>query len=144
MKTRPVPLKVLSRLPDRRLIRLWIRKTMVEMFWPLQISWPQPALPAVKIQFRPPQHEAIRYSLKSVAPSCHTRTFTTAPAGTSINGGAFTVPAALGDKIIHPFSDFALHDVGTGDGIVQMRPIIRKSDEDRASLGHPCSESLHA
>jgi CxxC motif-containing protein (DUF1111 family) len=50
---------------------------------------------------------------------CHTRTFTTAPAGTSINGGAFTVPAALGDKIIHPFSDFALHDVGTGDGIVQ-------------------------
>jgi CxxC motif-containing protein (DUF1111 family) len=29
------------------------------------------------------------------------------------------VPAALGDKIIHPFSDFALHDVGTGDGIVQ-------------------------
>ena len=50
---------------------------------------------------------------------CHTRTLTTAPAGTVINGGAFTVPAALGDKIIHPFSDFALHDVGTGDGIVQ-------------------------
>jgi len=51
--------------------------------------------------------------------ACHTRTFTTATAGTVINGGAFTVPAALGDKIIHPFSDFALHDVGTGDGIVQ-------------------------
>ena len=51
--------------------------------------------------------------------ACHTRTFTTAPAGTIINGGAFTVPAALGSKIIHPFSDFALHDVGTGDGIVQ-------------------------
>ena len=50
---------------------------------------------------------------------CHTRTFTTAAPGTSINGGAFIVPAALGDKIIHPFSDFALHDVGTGDGIVQ-------------------------
>jgi CxxC motif-containing protein (DUF1111 family) len=50
---------------------------------------------------------------------CHTRTFTTATAGTSINGGAFTVPAALGSKIIHPFSDFALHDIGTGDGIVQ-------------------------
>jgi CxxC motif-containing protein (DUF1111 family) len=29
------------------------------------------------------------------------------------------VPAALGDKIIHPFSDFLLHNVGTGDGIVQ-------------------------
>jgi CxxC motif-containing protein (DUF1111 family) len=50
---------------------------------------------------------------------CHTRTFTTAAPGTLINGGAFTVPAALGNKIIHPFSDFALHDIGTGDGIVQ-------------------------
>ena len=50
---------------------------------------------------------------------CHTRNFTTAAPGTSINGGAFIVPAALGNKIIHPFSDFALHNVGTGDGIVQ-------------------------
>ncbi len=50
---------------------------------------------------------------------CHTRTFTTAAPGTLINGGAFTVPAALGNKIIHPFSDFALHNIGTGDGIVQ-------------------------
>lgn len=50
---------------------------------------------------------------------CHTPTITTAPAGTLINGGAFTVPPALGDKIIYPFSDFMLHDVGTGDGIVQ-------------------------
>jgi CxxC motif-containing protein (DUF1111 family) len=50
---------------------------------------------------------------------CHTRTLTTAAPGTSINGGAFAVPTALGNKIIHPFSDFALHDVGTGDGIVQ-------------------------
>ncbi len=51
--------------------------------------------------------------------TCHVRDITTAPPGTVINGGAFTVPAALGDKIIHPFSDFLLHDVGTGDGIVQ-------------------------
>jgi CxxC motif-containing protein (DUF1111 family) len=50
---------------------------------------------------------------------CHTRTFTTAAPGTVINGGAFTVQAALGSKIIHPFSDFALHNIGTGDGIVQ-------------------------
>src|SRR4029078_6967395 len=50
---------------------------------------------------------------------CHTRTFTTAAPGTLINGGAFTVPAALRNKIIHPFSDFALHNIGTGDGIVQ-------------------------
>jgi CxxC motif-containing protein (DUF1111 family) len=25
----------------------------------------------------------------------------------------------LGNKVIHPFSDFLLHDIGTGDGIVQ-------------------------
>jgi CxxC motif-containing protein (DUF1111 family) len=50
---------------------------------------------------------------------CHVRNITTAPAGTVINGGALTVPAALGNKIIHPFSDFLLHNVGTGDGIVQ-------------------------
>jgi CxxC motif-containing protein (DUF1111 family) len=50
---------------------------------------------------------------------CHTRTIVTSPPGTLINGGAARVSNALGDKIIHPFSDFALHDVGTGDGIVQ-------------------------
>lgn len=53
---------------------------------------------------------------------CHTVTITTAPAGMVINGGAFVVPAALGDKIIHPYSDFLLHDIGTGDGIVQNGP----------------------
>jgi CxxC motif-containing protein (DUF1111 family) len=37
--------------------------------------------------------------------------------GTRINGGAFTVPSALGNKIIHPYSDFLVHDIGTGDGI---------------------------
>jgi CxxC motif-containing protein (DUF1111 family) len=50
---------------------------------------------------------------------CHVPSITTAPAGTVINGGAFTVPDALGNKVIHPYSDFLLHDVGTGDGIVQ-------------------------
>ena len=50
---------------------------------------------------------------------CHTPSITTAAAGTVINGGAFTVPAALGNKVIHPYSDFLLHDIGTGDGIVQ-------------------------
>lgn len=54
--------------------------------------------------------------------TCHVETITTALAGTVINGGAFTVPDALGNKIIHPFSDFLLHDVGTGDGIVQNPP----------------------
>jgi CxxC motif-containing protein (DUF1111 family) len=52
--------------------------------------------------------------------TCHVSTLQTAPPGTPINGGAFTVPDALGDKIIHPYSDFLLHDVGTGDGIVSF------------------------
>jgi CxxC motif-containing protein (DUF1111 family) len=51
--------------------------------------------------------------------TCHVGTFNTVAAGTVVNGGAFTCPTALGDKAIHPFSDFLLHDVGTGDGIVQ-------------------------
>lgn len=50
---------------------------------------------------------------------CHVTSFTTLPAGTLINGNTFRVPEALGDKTIHPYSDFLLHDVGTGDGIVQ-------------------------
>ena len=50
---------------------------------------------------------------------CHVTSFTTAPAGTSINGGKFIIPAALGSKEIHPYGDFLLHDIGTGDGIVQ-------------------------
>jgi len=50
---------------------------------------------------------------------CHTPSIVTAPPGTVINRGAFTVPGALGNKRIRPFSDFLLHDIGTGDGIVQ-------------------------
>ena len=53
---------------------------------------------------------------------CHVSTMVTAPPGTAINGGAFRVPDALGNKIIHPFSDFLLHDIETGDGIVQNPP----------------------
>jgi CxxC motif-containing protein (DUF1111 family) len=49
--------------------------------------------------------------------SCHVASITTAPAGTVINGGALVVPPALGSKIVHPYSDFLLHNVGTGDGI---------------------------
>jgi CxxC motif-containing protein (DUF1111 family) len=77
----------------------------------------------------PPRDTALAATADAVAGSnlfnsigcnvCHTPTITTAPAGTLINGGAFRVPAALGNKIIHPFSDFALHNIGTGDGIVQ-------------------------
>jgi CxxC motif-containing protein (DUF1111 family) len=50
---------------------------------------------------------------------CHVDTIVTAVPGTVINAGTFTVPDVLGNKIIHPFGDFLLHDIGTGDGIVQ-------------------------
>lgn len=50
---------------------------------------------------------------------CHVPSILTAKPCTPINGGAFQVPVALGNKIIRPFSDFLLHDVGTGDGITQ-------------------------
>ena len=49
--------------------------------------------------------------------TCHVVTLTTAKAGTKVNGGQFTIPDALGERTFHPYSDFLLHDVGTGDGI---------------------------
>src|SRR5262245_13334306 len=76
----------------------------------------------------PPRDAALAATADAVAGSnlfsaigcniCHVRNITTAAVGTVINGGALTVDAALGNKIIHPFSDFLLHDIGTGDGIV--------------------------
>jgi CxxC motif-containing protein (DUF1111 family) len=50
---------------------------------------------------------------------CHTRKITTTfnPA-TTFNGGTFTV-GALANKLYRPFGDFLLHDIGTGDGIVE-------------------------
>jgi CxxC motif-containing protein (DUF1111 family) len=54
--------------------------------------------------------------------ACHVSAIVTAPPGTLIDGGTFAVPVALGNKIIHPYSDFLLHDIDTGDGIVQTPP----------------------
>lgn len=77
----------------------------------------------------PPRDTALAATADAVAGSnlfnsvgcniCHVTQINTVAPGTVINGGAFTVPAALGNKRIRPFSDFLLHDVGTGDGIVQ-------------------------
>ena len=77
----------------------------------------------------PPRDAALAGTADAVAGSnlfnsigcsiCHVPNITTAAVGTSINGGALIVPAALGNKIIHPYGDFLLHDVGSGDGIVQ-------------------------
>src|SRR5437667_3260857 len=48
---------------------------------------------------------------------CHAPTLVTEPAGTVINGGTFKIPEALGSQSFHPYGDFLLHNVGTGDGI---------------------------
>jgi len=52
---------------------------------------------------------------------CHVESLTTAAPGTQLVGGpyAYLVPAAIGNRVFHPLSDFLLHDIGTGDGIVQ-------------------------
>jgi CxxC motif-containing protein (DUF1111 family) len=59
---------------------------------------------------------------------CHHPEFITPPAGTPIltygkkqGSDMVKVPEALGNKIIHPYSDFMLHDIGTGDGIAQTQ-----------------------
>jgi hypothetical protein len=49
----------------------------------------------------------------------HVPTYRTLPPGTRINGGTYKVPKFIGSTIIHPYSDFLLHHVGTGDGIPQ-------------------------
>jgi CxxC motif-containing protein (DUF1111 family) len=54
--------------------------------------------------------------------SCHVRSLKTAAAGTRIDGGSFIVPSALGSTTFHPYGDYLLHDVGTGDGILQVNP----------------------
>ncbi len=53
---------------------------------------------------------------------CHVETMTTAPANTPIHGGKYTPAPAIAGKRFHPFGDFLLHDIGTGDGIVQNGP----------------------
>jgi CxxC motif-containing protein (DUF1111 family) len=65
---------------------------------------------------------------------CHVRSITTAPVGSVINGGTFVVPDALGNKVIHPFSDFLLHDIGTGDGIVETNGELTKNKVRTAPL----------
>ncbi|HKC49243.1 MAG TPA: di-heme oxidoredictase family protein [Myxococcota bacterium] len=77
----------------------------------------------------PPRYASVAASADAVAGSalfdqvgcniCHARTFVTAPPGSVLNGGTLVVSDAVGNKLIHPFSDFLLHDIGTGDGIVQ-------------------------
>ena len=77
----------------------------------------------------PPRNGALAVTAEAIAGSalfnqigcatCHTREMVTVNRNTPINGGALLVPQALASKRIRPFGDFLLHDVGTGDGIVQ-------------------------
>jgi CxxC motif-containing protein (DUF1111 family) len=50
---------------------------------------------------------------------CHVPVLQTAPTGARLTS-EFTVPPALGDKIIRPYGDYLLHNVGTGDGVVMI------------------------
>jgi CxxC motif-containing protein (DUF1111 family) len=59
---------------------------------------------------------------------CHRQNYTTADPGTIFNpnasdpSGQFIVDSNLGGQPINPYSDFLLHDVGTGDNIQQGAP----------------------
>jgi CxxC motif-containing protein (DUF1111 family) len=65
--------------------------------------------------------------------ACHVESIVTAKPGTVINGGAFVVPQALGNKIIHPYGDFLLHDIGTAGGIVQTATFQDTADKFRTA-----------
>lgn len=54
--------------------------------------------------------------------TCHVGTLHTVPPGTVLNDGTLTVNSSLGNMAFHPFGDYLLHDIGTGDGIVQNGP----------------------
>jgi CxxC motif-containing protein (DUF1111 family) len=85
----------------------------------------------------PPRDTALANTADAVAGSnlftsvgcniCHTPTIVTSPPGTVINGGALVVGNALGNKTIHPYGDFLLHDIGTGDGILQNGPATTRN-----------------
>jgi CxxC motif-containing protein (DUF1111 family) len=49
--------------------------------------------------------------------SCHVETIVTGKGPASPGGGPGLHPDALENRTIHPYSDFLLHNVGTGDGI---------------------------
>ncbi|MBV9669576.1 MAG: hypothetical protein JOZ43_01350 [Acidobacteriales bacterium] len=86
--------------------------------------------------------------------SCHVATMVTGKSPASA-GGPGLHPEALEGKTIHPFSDFLLHDVGTGDGIAVALPehfgrvlMEKRMREESEAGGKPgtnedeCSESF--
>ena len=60
---------------------------------------------------------ARRCSSRPAARPATSRRFITRRRARSSTAARWRCSPALGNKIIHPFSDFLLHDIGTGDGI---------------------------
>ena len=69
--------------------------------------------------------------------SCHVPELVTAKEGEWVNGRTFRVPKALGNKKIHPYGDFLLHDIGTGPNILRegMPPETRGTVRTAALWG---------
>jgi CxxC motif-containing protein (DUF1111 family) len=76
--------------------------------------------------------------------TCHVASITTAPTGTVINGGTFTVPAALGGKVIHPYGDFLLHDINRRWHRAERPPRYDEQSAHDAALGSSYSQPLDA
>jgi CxxC motif-containing protein (DUF1111 family) len=85
---------------------------------------------------------------------CHHPDFTTPNAGTPIEAlhrgsqpkpgsDLGTVPAALGNKIIHPYSDLMLHDIGTGDSIAQTQHAQRPARGAESMPKPPLEPAAH-
>jgi CxxC motif-containing protein (DUF1111 family) len=51
-----------------------------------------------------------------------------------INCGTFTVPQGLGCRVFHPFGDYLLHDIGTGDGIVESLNLDGNLDQTTVNM----------
>jgi len=77
---------------------------------------------------------------------CHRPTLVTADTGAPMNGGAMTVPSALGRKTIHPFGDFLMHDIGTGSAIAREGAPVETAGKIRTAplwgLGTRLNRSL--
>src|SRR3989441_6054330 len=94
----------------------------------------------------PPRDETLAKSLdaqigadlfeKIGCQTCHVNTLRTVPAGTKLNGGDYMGCPAIRDEVFHPFGDFLLHDICTGDGIVQNgTPNTRHKARTNPQLG---------
>ena len=81
---------------------------------------------------------------------CHVPTMKTLPAGTPINGGTYRIPVQIGGQEIHPYSDLLLHDVDTGDGIVEaataqfVDPSTAESVSYTSAVGFTLSQLVDA